>query len=217
MRHVTPTFPRDNFNTSDLLKKHVLFLEDALLEYKRHSDYLYWKTDTHWNQMGAYLGYITLMDSLEKLTQKKLKRVPLLGWHTDGPYRGDLARINRVARAGDNMVDLLFPLNEPESISMDKNKGGDTSTYFNVAPLNPLNAVLVVDSFYNILPSVYRRTFHTTHEIHYSKFDKASIADLLEEGPTIDLLIFLLVERSIPARDRELHQLAKPFIMASDS
>lgn len=206
VKHVSRSFPRDNFNASPLLREHVLFLEDALLEYKKHSDLLYWKTDTHWNRMGAYLGYVTLMEGLEKLTQKKLEQVPLLGWKTTGPWRGDLERMNRVARAEDVRRSLLLPRTEAGQIAQEKKES--YSRYTNKKGLNPLNVAIVVDSFYDIIPEVYRKTLTTTYEIPFSRLDKASLEAILAENPPVDLLIFLLVERSIPGADSRLKRLA---------
>lgn len=207
VKHVSPAFPRDNFNASPLLREHVLFLEDALLEYKKHSDLLYWKTDTHWNRMGAYLGYVTLMERLEKLTPKKLERVPLLGWETTGPWRGDLERMNRVAAAKDVRHSLL--LGEPKRQQIHGEVKKRYSKYTNDMGLNSLNVAIVRDSFYSMISQVYRQTFTTLYEIHFSKLDKASLAAILEEKPPVNLLIFLLVERSIPTRDRQLEHLVR--------
>lgn len=209
VKHVSRSFPQDNFNASPLLRDHVLFLENALLEYKKHSDPLYWKTDTHWNRMGAYLGYTILMEGLEKLTQKKLERMPLLGWKTTGPWRGDLERMNRVAPAEDVLRSLLLPRTEAGQIAQDKKES--YSRYTNKKGLNPLNIAIVRDSFYNLIPDVYLKTFNTSYEIHISRLDKANLEAILAENPPVDLLIFLLVERSIPDVDRRLKGLAREF------
>ena len=38
----------------------VMYLRDALLKNKSRGP-LYWKNDSHWNEMGAYIGYLELM------------------------------------------------------------------------------------------------------------------------------------------------------------
>lgn len=205
VKHVSRSFPRDNFNMSPLLQKHVLFLEDDLLKYKKHSNLLYRKNDTHWNDNAAYLGYTAVMDRLEKLLEKKLERVPLLGWKTVPPWRGDLERMNRVAPDKDILYNLLLAGTEPRHISLEEK--GKYSKSSNKKALNSLNIAVVHDSFYP--PEFYRKTFNTVYELHYDNLRKANLAALLAESPPPDLLIFLMVERSTLGRDLELKRLAR--------
>lgn len=206
VKHVGPSFSRKNFNASPLLREHVLFLEDTLREYKARTDALFWKNDSHWNPMGAYLGYTALMDGLERLTGKALHRVPLLGWKTLGPNRGDLERMNRVAKATDVLHSLLIPSAQYTHVPHEQK--GDFFKYSNLNALNPLNIAIVRDSFYNLIPTIYRQTFTSTYEIHFDRLTKANLKALLAEAPNIDLVIFLLVERTFPERDSLLKRLA---------
>ncbi|MBR1604719.1 MAG: hypothetical protein IJ660_01260 [Alphaproteobacteria bacterium] len=43
----------------------LLYLQNALLENK-NKGFLYWKNDTHWNDFGAYIGYLELMKMIQK-------------------------------------------------------------------------------------------------------------------------------------------------------
>lgn len=55
----------------DYLKKsknniNIIYPKEELLKYKNnHDDLLYWKTDTHWNTYGAYVGYTKLANSIK--------------------------------------------------------------------------------------------------------------------------------------------------------
>lgn len=44
----------------------VVDLRDILTANKTDSDYLYFQTDTHWNQLGSYYGYVGLMNYIAK-------------------------------------------------------------------------------------------------------------------------------------------------------
>lgn len=208
------TLPRDRF-TAPPLGEHVLFLEDTLLAAKKRNDLLYWKTDTHWNKLGAYLGYVAVMDRLGELTGQKLERLPLLGWKSGGPRSGDLARMNRVAPGVDRAFDLVFPENGPDAGpgnpggGVSVQKAGNLTLSANPRPLNPLRVALVVDSFYDPMAEAYRKSFASTREIHISTLDKAALRAVLEATPAPDLVVFLLVERNIPLHDRRLRGIAR--------
>lgn len=214
VKRTGPSLPRDTFNAPPL-REHVLFLEDTLLAYKKRSDLLYWKTDTHWNKLGAYLGYTAIMDRLGELTHQRLERLPLLGWKKGAPRSGDLPRINRVAPGEENSFDLVFPEDSPRA-GPEKGRGhvsvqkaGNLTLSNNAEPLNPLRVALVVDSFYNAIPEVYRKSFAATRELHINNLDKAALRALLDATPPPDLVVFLLVERNIPGHDRRLRGIAK--------
>lgn len=205
VKRVSRSFPRDNFTHSPLLQEHVLFLEDDLLKYKKYTDPLYRKNDTHWSSMAAYLGYTAVMDRLEKLLQKKLERVPLLGWKTLPSWRQDLERMNRVASGEDILYDLVLPEADPREIS--RKEKGTYSKISNKKGLNSLNIAVMYDSFYP--PELYKKTFETVYELHYNKLRKTNLATLLADSPPPDLVIFLLVERTTLERDLQLKRLAR--------
>lgn len=50
------------------LKEHtdvkVIYTYDIMHEHKKAGDLLYWKNDTHWNELGAYFGYRELMSAV---------------------------------------------------------------------------------------------------------------------------------------------------------
>lgn len=207
VKHVSRSFPRENFTDSELLKRHTLFLEDILLEYKNQTDYLYLKNDSHWNSMGAFLGYTAIMDGLEKLTGKKLDRFPLLAWKTIGPIRGDLERMNRIAEEEENTRIPVLLKKDYQSVTKEKIK--NFSKYSNKNSLNPLTVAIIRDSFYSVIPAIYRITFNTTYETRLTRLDRQTLEALLAGTPPIDLLVFLLVERTVPEIDTMLKRLAR--------
>ena len=82
---------------ADYLGEHsdvkVVRLKDALLEEKSKTDkLLYFKTDTHWNTYGRYVGYKKIIADLNDwgiLDGDKLK----VEFQQSGPYTGDLSNM----------------------------------------------------------------------------------------------------------------------------
>ena len=58
---VTSLSKKSNFPTLDLTK--------TLLHAKKKKQ-IYFKNDTHWNQMGAYVGYVQIMQELQKVSSE---------------------------------------------------------------------------------------------------------------------------------------------------
>ena len=46
-------------------KVNVIYLKDTLIAHKG-KDIIYFKQDTHWNELGAYLGYLKIMEVIKK-------------------------------------------------------------------------------------------------------------------------------------------------------
>jgi hypothetical protein len=90
----------------------LIDLRPALLEAKRHEQ-VYFKTDSHWNDDGAYAAYVALLKEIEKvLPGRKLIPQPLNNFQRDTVTKsGDLAQ----------QLDLYFEYQEttPELIRRD--------------------------------------------------------------------------------------------------
>lgn len=208
VKRVSRSFPRENFDNSALLKDHVLFIEDTLLEYKKYTDYLYWKNDTHWNELGAYLGYAAIMKKLEQTLGTNLERINIMGWKTGAPRKGDLARFNRVVKEVDTSFNLITSSTGKSVVEKIVLEGANIgSKFYTSEGLNALNIAIIHDSFYSVLPTPYRQTFRNIFEIHYDKLNPDILEFLLNEEPPLDLLIIFLVERTIPTRDARLKHL----------
>ena len=103
--------PADKF--ADYLEEHstikVVRLKDALLQEKTESpDLLYFKTDTHWNLKGRYVGYRKIIEDMNAwnlISSKPLEAE----FYKDGPYSGDLAGMMGVVNfAGEKYSEAQF-------------------------------------------------------------------------------------------------------------
>ena len=81
-------------NNSDV---NVISLKNALLENKDKQ--LYFKTDSHWNETGAYIGYTTLLDRLNEY-----------GWITNKPVEVNYVNSSHVG----DLAEMLGYILEPE-------------------------------------------------------------------------------------------------------
>ena len=68
----------------------VIYPKEMMMKHKK-DDYLYWKTDTHWNSMGAYYGYLALMEVIKK--DYKNINVYKLNNTVKEEYQGDLYKL----------------------------------------------------------------------------------------------------------------------------
>lgn len=83
----------------------VLDLRQPLLEAKPEMPLLFYKTDTHWNDLGAYVAYRAIMEELAR-QDPSLSAVPWEGFEIipdAGPYEGDLLRM--LVDAGEHLVE----------------------------------------------------------------------------------------------------------------
>jgi hypothetical protein len=70
--YIKKVFPDEKGKTYQLLiylKKHTtvkVIYPDKILKENKKDGLLYWKADTHWNEMGAYWGYRSLMKEVSK-------------------------------------------------------------------------------------------------------------------------------------------------------
>jgi hypothetical protein len=80
-----------------------------LLRLKKNEGVLYWKTDSHWNNKGAFLAYSGFSDLLDL-------PVPAVTFKNGGPHSGDLINISRLKNFplhGDDNWDVIWK-NRPD-------------------------------------------------------------------------------------------------------
>lgn len=183
----------DQLTESMGTRKDVLFvdLRPALLAAKA-SDRLYFKTDTHWNPLGAFVAYQQLAPHLESLfprwrrdSSEDYERVATDGWS------GDLALMLATSLFHEVRVDLLARRNEvtgdASAASIERpviileNERGEVGT-----------AVVFRDSFFAAQAQFLARHFRRTVLISGTGFDPAVVE---RERP--DVVIQEMVERTL--------------------
>lgn len=196
----------EEYYTDKIKKVHEESKTDQLLKYmKEHSDVkiiypreklislkgkdlLYWKQDSHWNSLGAYYGYLELMDVI----RKDFKDIEI--FHPQEYFMeknlGDLYRIlPKIAVRKDN-TDYKVPVETAKySHLVEKDTETSVNQYYN--PQGKYNLVMYRDSFtIFLLP-------YLVHSFKDSKFmwKHTVISKEMEDA---DIVIFEMVERFLP-------------------
>ncbi len=171
---------------------------DDLLRLKKTEGILYYKTDTHWNNKGAFIAY----SGFSKLLGLPVPQVEF----QHGPTRiGDLISIAKLknfplhAEDNWNVVWKNLPVWTEKEIS-DEPKDpvfGSVSIVFNQKPLSNKYIWVVGDSFTIALKQYFNATFKKVRYVGYwnNKF-KDLPADLTKADKKPDMIIVVRVERS---------------------
>lgn len=162
---------------------------DALMDYKDNNPdlILYHKTDTHWNDLGAYIGVCTLFDELDIRWEKDDVSIEKT---EDTP--GDMA----------NMLNLGKVLDPGETYRLSGFQKDDTENieemdFFGhwkfVSPSAENGRILVCrDSFCTAMRQFLIEAFRESDLVHYSNFSN----DLIDlEKP--DIYVYEICERNM--------------------
>lgn len=178
-------------------------VRDALRENKRSYGPLYFNTDTHWNEMGAYVAYVEIMTELKK-TYPDLVITPLdqIEVREQVDNGGDLARmIGLKFSTEETMRTPVFP--QPRKVVREKDGSDLTVVVKDVLKgeegLVTLcengeieSAVIIHDSFGQALIPLLARHFKRATFVWSNSFDKALVE---KEQPKV--VIQQLVERRL--------------------
>lgn len=170
---------------------HYTDLHSALLDAKK-TGYLYHKTDTHWNDLGARAAANRLMNDIKSL----LSEFEFNGFEN--------ARAARTTTPGD-LKKMLFPL------AKSANEGYTTLTLDNIYTVkgpyrspqdtritttsraNPKRIVMFRDSFGDALIPFISNNFGYAY---YSKEFPVNLSDIDSHGP--DIVVYEIAQRNIP-------------------
>ena len=170
---------------------------DLLMKNKLDEGHLYWRTDTHWNQKGAYIAYRFLLDELKL-------NVPTVNFSLSGTREGDLIGISKL----DN-----FPLHSDDNWKFDiledrqiiqnefTDEGEDPfgwrGVVVNSKALNNMIIWVIGDSFTSLIRPYLNASFKEVHYVgHWNDKLKTSPAELINSDRKPDLVLIVRVERS---------------------
>jgi alginate O-acetyltransferase complex protein AlgJ len=195
--------------------------KQPLLEAKqKYREPLYYKTDTHWNHLGAWVAYQSFADSLRPLgfPLQFLKEDSIKIHPSRARIGGDLAKFLRIqSLLVDEEIDI--ELRNPtaiEVIDFKTKKNIDPVHYPHLGTpsiptlvtakdaLNKTKVLWLRDSFGNSLSVFMSKTFSATLQVHYESLDSQRFAALVEEFQP-DYVFVTVVERAV----------RNPFFLAS--
>lgn len=181
----------------------MIDVRPALKRHKTNHGPLYFKSDTHWNEMGAYVGYLEIMTALQKrFPELQLIPIDQIKVAEETGNGGDLAR----------MMGLKFSTEErmrtpqfPETRNIVREKDGTPLTVVVKDVLKGEeglvtlcaageieSAVIIHDSFGQALIPLLARHFQRATFVWSNSFDKTLVD---KERPTV--VIQQLVERRL--------------------
>lgn len=170
---------------------------DDLLRFKKTEGILYWMTDTHWNNKGAFLTYAGFSTLLGL-------PVPQVEFQRGSPRSGDLLKLSKLKdfplHAEDNW-DVVWK-NKPvwtEKEIPDEQTAtyGPATIVVNQNPLSNKYIWVVGDSFANVLKQYFNATFKEVRYVgHWTDKLKDIPADLTKADKKPDMIIVVRVERS---------------------
>jgi len=208
---VYPEYLPDNILPST--KKYISFFSDALdnvsnlavynptvnlIQAKKAEGILYWKTDTHWNDKGAFLAYKGFSELLN-LPHPQVEFVPSSTTHS-----GDLIGISNLKEfplhKEDNW-DVIWK-NKPivferEISNEQKTSFGNTTVVTNETPLSNMYVWVSGDSFSGALRQYLNATFKEVRYVgHWGDKIKDIPVYLTNADRKPDIIIIVRVERS---------------------
>jgi len=174
-------------------KTPIVDLRRTLLDASRSQD-VYFKTDTHWNDSGAYYGYVEILHALSSVYPVLIPR-PLsdFKYKNAGDFTWDTSRMMGLSnlREAKWILEPNFEINPPiSSIEL-----GTIRTVINSD--QELPALMIFgDSFYGSLAHFIEPHFSRVKIISYTENKKVwSLDRIRQENP--DIVIIEFVERSL--------------------
>lgn len=169
---------------------------DDLLKLKKIEGNLYWRTDTHWNNKGAFLSYLGLLNLLGlDAPQVKFQQGPT--------HSGDLINISGLKdfplHTDDNWQAIWknqASLTEKQIPNEQVTVFGPATIVTNSTPLSNKYVWVVGDSFAGLLRPYLNATFKEVRYVgHWKEKLQDLSANLEEAGRKPDMIIVIKAER----------------------
>ena len=166
------------------------YLREDLLKHK-HQDWLYWKKDTHWSPLGAYVGYLRLAEEINK--EFAINFVHPEKWEYTKNSGLDLANMYHYPYA-ENTIYKTPVLASSENCKITPFDGRQEGIIKCQNPKGKYRVFILRDSmFRNLMPYVIPNFAYT--ELHW-KF-QVSAEDLENIKNNFDIVIVENIERVI--------------------
>lgn len=170
---------------------------ETLISSKKNDEFLYLRTDTHWNKKGAFVAYSGFLKSLDI-------PIPDVDFISSKKHAGDLIEISKLKefplKTGDNF-EAIFK-EKSDLIEMDiqgerESPFGSKSIIFNKNPLSDKYVWVVGDSFTGLLRPYLNATFKEVRYLgHWGKTQNNLPEEIIKAERKPDLILIVRVERS---------------------
>lgn len=170
-----------------------LFYEDYLKE--KNKEYLYYKGDTHWTSVGAYIAYYRLGQMIKKdFPNFKLIEKDDIKYDSKTLNDGDLVNMLRISDFEEQVNEIVIKSPYNIETTMDKDEA-DKFFYTKSENNNGLKVMVFGDSFFtvNMKEFIYQSVSEVKHIRFYLKSPLIYKDEILEFKP--DILIYEVLER----------------------
>jgi len=202
--------------TDDIVKSslekdiHILNLKKVLREQKQDKQ-LYFKTDTHWNNYGALIGYINTMKYLNTTYNEGYKIPKYTMKEIISSGGGDLTNLLRINHflSNNHEKDFSFIFNKKSEACYGqitkKNmlnkctpviKKSFNQYSMNENASNKEKLLYLCDSFGLVNSHLYQKTFNTVWRFHITYANGGMLAAFIQEHKP-DIVIYQVVERDL--------------------
>ena len=164
----------------------VIYPFDALHQAKTQG-LLYYKNDTHWNSLGAYVGYQELMKSIEK--KHKLKIFKYSKLNEEKHPLGDLSKMFSTPKEDNETTYLVPPIQDLSKCT------GEEKEINCINHLGKLRVFMLRDSFTDFLKPYLNNTFKF---VDYNWRYNITRSDLKKIKNDADIIILEQLERLLP-------------------
>ena len=171
---------------------------DDLMNVKNSEGYLYYKTDTHWNEKGSFISFNNLLSKLGYMG-------PKVEFSKRDTIAGDLIRISKIKDYKLKNVDSwLANIDHPYHLTRTVNQEvaineafGNQEIVFNSNPVIEKQIWVVGDSFTYALKPYLNATFREVHYVGHLR-DKLNIlsSDLRKSQTKPDIILIIKAERT---------------------
>ena len=164
-----------------------LYLIDDLLEEKNKSrELLYYKNDTHWNDLGGYIGYSRIN---EVFGQIGAERIFIDEWSKVKNERGDLNNLYPEGTRNDGVTE--YPLAKYD-FTYSSNCVDSRHPYDSECKDGKKSLVVFRDSFFNAMHPYFSQQFKSVKDYWKREVAAEDLEYLKENG---DVVIYEVVER----------------------
>lgn len=168
-----------------------------LLAAKDEEGLLYWKTDTHWNNKGAYLTFVGFSRLMNL-------QPPNVTFKQGATHAGDLIGISKLSNfplSPQDNWDVVWndsPVWKEKVIPNEqKTTFGDATVVINEKPLSNQYVWVVGDSFAGALKQYFNATFKEIRYVgHWGQKLKTLPEEIVKAERKPDLVVIVRVERS---------------------
>lgn len=168
-----------------------------LIAAKKSEGLLYWMTDTHWNNKGAFIAYTGFSNLLNT-------PIPNVNFGRSAPHRGDLISISKLKDFPLHSIDNWNVVWGDKPAWSEKEISGEQKTAFgsavivtNEKPLSNQYVWVVGDSFTGALKQYFNATFKEVRYVGHWRDKLNTLAESIDKAERKpDLIVIVRVERS---------------------